>query len=84
MSDYRPIACHSYERYERAIMHRKTLLCIAWLDTDGASHLETLQPIDLRPRAGEEYLIAHAARGGEIAIRLDRIVRVEPLSDQPM
>ena len=74
-SAYTPIDCDLYERYELAIMHRETLF-LRWRDADGLTHLEHLTPTDLRARAGEEFLHARTADGGNRVLRLDAIVEV--------
>lgn len=73
--DYTPIDCDLYERYELAIMHRETLF-IRWQDADGLTHVESLRPLDLRARSGEEFLHARGPDGAERVLRLDRIVEV--------
>ncbi|HEX7046164.1 MAG TPA: transcriptional antiterminator, Rof [Gammaproteobacteria bacterium] len=77
--DYVPIDCDVYERYELAIMHRETLF-IRWRDTGGMTHLELLQPVDLRARDGEEFLHTRTADGAERILRLDSIVEVRERS----
>lgn len=78
MSDYKPIDCELYERYELAIMHREMLL-VCWRDTDGLAHLEKLKPIDLRVSDGIEFLYALTESGGERALRLDSIIKAQPV-----
>jgi Rho-binding antiterminator len=78
MSDYRPIPCALYDRYERAIMHRDRLR-VRWRDDAGITHLETLFPADLETCNGEEFLVAIGLGGEALRLRLDRIVDAEPL-----
>jgi Rho-binding antiterminator len=73
MTDYRPIACEIYERYERAIMHRERLR-LRWRDAAGLTHLETVVPTDLETQAGEEFLVGHTLGGEARRVRLDKIV----------
>ncbi len=79
MSDYRPIDCGLYSRYEVAIMHRDWLK-LSWRDAEGMNHLEVLRPVDLETRDGAEYLIAHNRNGDRFRLRLDRIDRVDPVA----
>jgi Rho-binding antiterminator len=75
MSDYQPIACDLYSRYELAVMHR-TKLTLCWRDSDGLAHLETLLPEDLVTRNGEEFLVARTVAGAQLRLRLDQIAGV--------
>jgi Rho-binding antiterminator len=77
MTDYRPIPCAAYDRYERAIMHRERLI-LAWTAEDGGSRIGRVEPVDLRTRAGAEFLLVRWADGHQEDIRLDRILRCEP------
>jgi Rho-binding antiterminator len=72
MSDYTPIDCALYSEYELAIM-RRWKLRIGWKDEAGLSHVETLLPVDLQTRQGEEFLIAETVAGERLVIRLDQI-----------
>ncbi len=76
MSDYRPIDCSLYSRYESAVMHRQRLRLV-WCPGDGIVHMEILLPIDLKTRDHAEYLLARRQTGEELEMRLDQIVRVE-------
>lgn len=81
MSDYTPISCELYARYERWIIRRR-MIRVAW--RDGApqtvqAHLESLRPVDLRTRHRVEYLVARRPSGERLELRLDCIVRAEPL-----
>lgn len=79
MSDYKPIDCGLYERYELAIMHRQVLLT-CWRGPDGLARLECLKPFDLRVRDGVEFLHALTLTGEERVLRLDSITRAKPAS----
>ena len=79
MSDYRPIPCEVYDRYERAIMRRDRLR-LSWRDDAGLAHLETVVPEDLETRAGEEFLLGHTLDGAPRRLRLDRIADAEPIT----
>lgn len=76
-TDYTPIDCEQYSRYELAIMHRQRLR-IAWRDHDGDSHLENLLPINLNTRNHAEYLLVRGWSGKERELRLDRIIKAMP------
>ena len=78
MTDYHPIDCALYSRYEVAIMHRERLR-VCWRDPDGFTHLEILQPKDLQTRSGAEYLIAMGADSRRLELRLDHIREATPL-----
>ncbi len=78
MSDYTPIDCEIYAKYELAIMHRQRLR-LAWRDPNGASHLEIMLPVDLETRDHAEYLHALNGHGEARVLRLDWIIRAEPL-----
>jgi Rho-binding antiterminator len=80
MSDYIPIDCELYSRYELAIIRRQPLR-VAWRSPPrGMLHLETLLPLDLRTRDHAEYLVAGTARNTTLELRLDRIIRASPCS----
>lgn len=76
MTDYIPIPCSQYDRYEVAIMHRRRLRLI-W-HADNVVYRRTVEPIDLRTRDSEEFLICR--KGDEtFSIRLDQIRKVDTL-----
>lgn len=77
MTDYRPIECAAYEFYELAVI-RHTPLKLAWKES-GLSHLQTLTPEDLQTANHEEFLLARSGDGSTHRIRLDRIIRAEPV-----
>lgn len=77
MTDYQPIACGLYSRYELAVMHR-TPLTLCWRGADGLSHLETLLPEDLVTRNGEEFLVLRNGAGKQFRVRLDHITGMHP------
>lgn len=76
MSDYIPIDCTLYSRYELAIMHRQRLR-LAWRGSNGVWHLETVLPLNLQTRNHAEYLQLRSATGVELEVRLDQIKRVD-------
>jgi transcriptional antiterminator Rof (Rho-off) len=78
VSDYRPIPCEVYDRYERAILHHDRLR-LSWRDEAGLAHVETVVPEDLETRAGEEFLLGHCLDGSPRRLRLDRIVEAEAI-----
>lgn len=59
-------------------MHRESLR-LAWRDEQG-EHLATVHPLDLQTRDHQEFLLARVIDGGELELRLDRILRVQCLS----
>ena len=75
MTDYQPIACGLYSRYELAVMHR-TPLTLCWRGRDGLTHLETLLPEDLETCKGEEFLVLRHGAGEQLKVRLDHITAV--------
>lgn len=76
MTDYIPIPCNQYDRYEVAIMHRRQLR-LMW-HAGNVVYRRIVTPIDLQTRSGEEFLICR--KGGEtFSIRLDQIRKVETL-----
>ena len=76
--DYTPISCALYSEYELAILRRR-MVRMAWRDEGGVCHVEKLSPRDLRTQTGVEYLIAYNATGAQHIIRLDRILKFDPL-----
>ena len=69
---YTPIACSLHDEYEIAIM-KKSQLAIQWLDENGDAHNGSVQPIDLRVKNKEEFLVFTNHVDQELCIRLDRI-----------
>jgi len=78
MSDYQPVSCEFYARFEHWIIRRQSLR-VAWQDPQVVSHLEHLRPLDLQTRNHEEFLVARRRSGERIELRLDRIIRAEPV-----
>lgn len=76
MTDYKPISCIDYSQLEEAIVLRRELR-LGWHDDDGKDHVETVRPVDLQTRSGEEYLTILCRGGQTREVRLDRIVRFE-------
>ena len=75
MTDYTPITCGVYERYELAILRRRQLrLC--WRE-DNVIYDQTVTPVGLETRAGEEFLVFLDADGSRRRVRLDRIRKTE-------
>lgn len=77
-TDYHPIDCAIYSRYELAIMHRERLR-VCWRDAAGITRVQTLDPRDLQTRAGAEYLLGVGSNGQRLELRLDRILEATPL-----
>ena len=74
MSDYTPIDCGLYGRYELAILQRRRLR-LSWRDDGGLARIDTVTPLDLETRSGEEFLVIEQSDGHRLDVRLDRIVR---------
>ena len=71
---YTPIDCGVYSEYEVAILHRRPMR-VHWQDDEGADHIDNVTPRDLVTEDKREYLIADKAEGGELKVRLDRILK---------
>jgi Rho-binding antiterminator len=84
MSDYTPIDCGLYSRYELAILRRHRLR-LSWRDAGGLARIDTVTPVDLATRGGEEFLVIEQSDGHRLDVRLDRIVRSRelPPDDNP-
>lgn len=78
MDTYRPIDCHSFARFERAIIGRMRLR-LRWQDEHGVEHLEIVEPVDLETCRGEEFLHAKNQRGTRFRLRLDKISMLEAI-----
>ena len=76
---YTPISCTEHSNYELFIMHRQRLH-IAWKDPHNHHNIDTLLPIDLQTKDGEEFLVAQDRNGQEIRIRLDYITHCTPIN----
>ena len=74
MSDYTPIDCGLYSRYELAILRRRRLR-LSWRAAGGLTRIDTVTPIDLETRSGEEFIVIEQSDGHRVEVRLDRIVR---------
>ena len=75
MSDYDPVDCALYSRYELAILRRQQLL-LSWRDEGDMAHLEVVSPKDLQTCNGEEFLIAERPDGRRLRLRLDKVLAV--------
>jgi transcriptional antiterminator Rof (Rho-off) len=78
MTDYKPISCALYAQFEHWIIRRRTLR-VVWREPRSINRLEQLKPLDLQTRNHEEFLIARRDNGETVELRLDRIVRAEPI-----
>ena len=76
--DYIPISCALHSEYELAVMHKKHLR-IHWKNRHGISHIEMLQPTNLRTKHRAEFMIAINQLGQRRIIRLDRICHIDGL-----
>lgn len=77
MTDYVPIPCAQYDKYEVTIMHRRSLR-LQWC-AGNILYRRLVRPLDLQTRSGEEFLICRTADGEMLSIRLDRIRKAEPV-----
>jgi Rho-binding antiterminator len=73
MTDYRPVDCALHSAYELAILQRRRIR-LDWLDGTAERRSETVLPVDLVTRRGEEFLVVRQADGCRADIRLDRIL----------
>ncbi len=80
MSDYKPIDCRKYGRYETAILHGQRLM-LSWRDEGNLVHMERVRPRDLVTMKGEEFLVAETDGGERLRLRLDRIIQSRTVSD---
>lgn len=71
MTDYKPIACGDYDRFEIAILKRRPLRLI-WREGN-VIYDQIVQPVNLETRAGEEFLLFRRADGSSASARLDHI-----------
>jgi Rho-binding antiterminator len=76
MSDYRPIPCALYSRYELAILRRQRLR-LRWRENDNVTRVDFLAPKDLLTAKGEEFLIAEDSAGRSLRLRLDHILEIQ-------
>lgn len=75
MTDYAPIACTLYDRYEVAIVHRRRLQLV-WR-VGNIAYRRAVKPLNLQRQNGEEFLICRTGGDALLSIRLDRISRAE-------
>lgn len=78
MTDYTPIDCALYSEYELNIVQGRRLR-ISWADEHGQLCLDVFTPQDLVTRDRAEFLVGNRADGTRLELRLDRIIRSEPL-----
>ena len=71
-TDYQPVDCAAYDRFESAIVHRVRLR-LSWCDESGDGHIDRIRPLDLQTRRGEEFLLFEDSGGNRMRVRLDRI-----------
>lgn len=81
MSDYIPVDCGLYSRYELAILRRQRLR-VSWRDPAGETHIAMLTPHDLQTRAGAEFMLAEDQDGQRLELRLDWVQHVEELLEE--
>ena len=73
---YQPISCALHDVYEIAILHRQRLRLV-W-SVGPVFYEDTVMPVDLETRQGEEFLIAHSPTRDALKIRLDHIRQASP------
>ena len=73
MTDYRPVDCALHSEYELAILQCRRIR-LEWRDGTTERRRETVLPIDLVTRRGEEFLVVRMDDGRSADIRLDRIL----------
>ena len=78
MSDYTPIDCGLHSQYELAVMRRRELR-VCWREAGAGERMQVLMPVDLVTREGAEYLVVETREGDSLELRLDYILRAEPL-----
>ena len=76
MTNYKPIACQAYERYEMAILQHKKLRLV-WHE-DNVVYDRIVTPLNLETRRGEEFLVFATPDGDTRYARLDQISRADP------
>lgn len=74
MTDYKPVSCVNYERFEVAIVHHEQLR-LSWHEAN-VVYDQVVTPTGLETRAGEEFLLFRDAAGHSTQVRLDRIRKV--------
>ncbi|MFQ6022546.1 MAG: hypothetical protein ACE5NW_07490 [Acidiferrobacterales bacterium] len=74
-TDYVPLACTLYDRYEVAIVHRRRLQLV-WR-VGNIAYRRAVKPLNLQRQNGEEFLICRTGGDALFSIRLDRISRAE-------
>ena len=73
MTDYKPISCANYDRFEIAIMHRESLRLI-W-NEENVVYDRVVTPVNLQTESGAEFLVVRGEDGMQ-RIRLDHIRKV--------
>jgi Rho-binding antiterminator len=76
-SRYEPIPCAVYSTYELAILRRRDLRLL-WREGSVYYRLP-VTPLDLETRAGEEFLHCRLPSGSRARLRLDYILRADPI-----
>ena len=79
MSDYVPVGCDVYSRYEVAILRRQRLM-LRWREQSGVTRVGVVRPTDLQTREGEEFLLGETQEGTVVRVRLDHITQSEIVS----
>jgi len=72
VTDYQPIDCGIHSEYEVAILRGKPIR-LRWRAPGQDEQEQTVIPIDLLTRKGEEFLVVRTREGERLDIRLDWI-----------
>ena len=72
MTDYQPIDCGIHSEYEVAILRGQPMR-LRWRAPDRDEQEQTVIPVDLLTRKGEEFLVVKTRDGEKLEIRLDWI-----------
>ncbi len=68
---YRPISCALYSEFELAIMQQRQIKLV-WQE-QSQTRIATVNPLDLKAKQNQEFLIAEDHLGQVLDIRLDYI-----------
>lgn len=77
--EYNPISCDLHSQYELWIMRGQDIK-LAWQDNAGVSHIRRVKPVDVRAESGYEFLYFQDTTRARERVRLDYILRAEPVS----
>lgn len=81
-TDYRPIDCDSHSVLELFAMHRARVGVRVCLES-GAEQRLNGRVFDVLTKGGAEYLLLRDEEGEDHAIRLDRLLAIDPADGTP-